>query len=153
MTISLRSLVVLTMVLTGLPALAASEKRIDRSELPAAVQKAVDVAKQGATVRGFSQETDGKETFYEVELVANGRHKDILMDRDGQVVEVEQELPVESLPATVQQRVRAETGDSQIDSVEALTKRGKLAGYEVHVTKDGARTEIQLDPEGQRLKR
>jgi hypothetical protein len=121
--------------------------------LPAAVQKAVDVAKQGATVRGFSQETDGKETFYEVELVANGRHKDILMDRDGQVVEVEQELPVESLPATVQQRVRAETGDSQIDSVEALTKRGKLAGYEVHVTKDGARTEIQLDPEGQRLKR
>jgi uncharacterized membrane protein YkoI len=58
----------------------AQEKKIKRSELPAAVEKTVVEQSQGATIRGFNEEKEGGQTTYEVEMVVNGHSKDVQMD-------------------------------------------------------------------------
>jgi hypothetical protein len=80
---------------------AAAERKIERSALPAAVKRTVDVETRGALIRGFSQETEGGNTYYEVETIAGGQHKDILIDSQGTVVEIEQEVSTDSLSAEV----------------------------------------------------
>jgi hypothetical protein len=44
---------------------------------------------RGATIRGFSQEKENGETFYEAGLTVSGRSKEVLMDVNGSVIEVE----------------------------------------------------------------
>ena len=47
------------------------EKKIKKSDLPTAVQKTADEQSQGAMVKGYNQEVENGETFYEVELTVN----------------------------------------------------------------------------------
>src|SRR5437660_12192375 len=58
----------------------AQERKIERSQLPAAVERAVAAQSQAATIRGFSQATEHGQTFYEVEMTVSGHGKDVLMD-------------------------------------------------------------------------
>src|SRR5262245_7233855 len=61
----------------------AAEHKIDRSDLPAAVERTVSEQSVGATVRGLSREREDRVTFYEVELVVGERTKDVLIDTAG----------------------------------------------------------------------
>ena len=130
----------------------AGEKRISRSELPPAVQKTVNSEAINATVKGFSKEVEKGQTFYEVELIANRHSKNILIDANGKVVEVEEEIPINTLPSQVKKGLEAKSGTGKIVKVEALTKNGKLVAYEAQVTTKGSKkSEIQVGPEGQAL--
>jgi hypothetical protein len=51
------------------------EKKIQRSDLPQAVEKTVVEQSKGATIKGFSQEAENGQTFYEVEMKVNGHSK------------------------------------------------------------------------------
>jgi hypothetical protein len=75
-----------------------AENRIARSDLPAEVQKRVEIEERTAKVLGFSQERDGKQVAYEVELIENGHRKDVLIDSAGNILEVEEEISLDSLP-------------------------------------------------------
>ena len=57
---------------------------------------------EGATIKGFASDKEQGQQFYELSLDVNGHNKDILMDRSGNVVEVEEELTFDSLPLNVQ---------------------------------------------------
>lgn len=129
----------------------APEKKIKRSDLPAAVQKTVDAQSAGATVKGFSEEKENGQTFYEAEIVVNGLAKDILIDPTGAVVEVEQQVSFNSLPAEVKSGLRAKAGKGKIEKVESLTKHDKLVAYEAVVRTDGKKSEIQVGPDGKPL--
>jgi len=59
------------------------EKKLKRSDLPAAVQKTVDQESQGATIRGYSSETDNGQLVYEVEMRVRGHGRDVLIGADG----------------------------------------------------------------------
>jgi uncharacterized membrane protein YkoI len=130
----------------------AKEKKIQRADLPPAVEKTVAAEAQGATVRGFSEETEKGHTYYEAELVVDGHHKDILIDRDGAIVEVEEQVAIDSLPAGVQQGLKDKAGKGTILEVESLTKHGQLVAYEAQVKgANGKRTEVQVGPDGKSL--
>jgi hypothetical protein len=129
----------------------AQEKKIERSDLPPAVEKTVAEQSKGATIRGFSQEQEKGQTFYEAELIINGHSKDVLMDGAGEVVEVEEQVALESLPAQVQAGLRAKAAGGKIGKVESLTKKDKLVAYEAKVVKDGKKSEIQVGPDGKAL--
>jgi hypothetical protein len=90
------------------------EKKIKRSDLPAAVQKAVVAQSEAATVRGFSKENENRKTFYEVELMVQGHSKDVLMDPNGAVVEVEGQVPIESLSPAVRDVLQARAGNGKL---------------------------------------
>src|SRR5260370_38072380 len=79
----------------------AQEKKIQRSELPPAVEKTVAAQRESATIRGFSTEKEKGQTFYEVEMTVNGHSKDVLIASDGTIVEIEEQVALDSLSAEV----------------------------------------------------
>lgn len=129
----------------------AQEKKVQRSDLPAAVEKAVAAQSQGATIRGFSEEKENGKTYYEAEMTVNGHSKDVLMDTEGTVVEVEEQVALDSLPAAVNDGLQAKAGKGKLLKVESLTKHGKLVAYEAKVSTDGKRSEVQVAPDGHSL--
>jgi len=128
--------------------LTASEKKIKKSDLPAAVQKTADEQSQGATVKGYNQEVENGKTYYEVELTVNGHSKDVSMDADGKVVEVEEEVALTSLPDAVHKGLTDQAKGGKITKVESLTKSGKLVAYEAQVVTGKKRSEIQVGRDG-----
>lgn len=131
----------------------AQEKKITRAQLPAAVEKTVARESQGATINGFSTEIENGKRLYEVELTVDNHSKDISMDKDGDIVEIEEEVAMDSLPAAVQEGLRKAAGAGTIGKIESITKRGKLVAYECHVKTGAKRSEIQVGPNGEKLPR
>lgn len=138
----------LTLVSTQL---SAQERKVKRSELPPAVQRAADEQSKGATVREYSTERDEGRLTYEVALTVRGRGRDVTMDSAGTVLEIEDEVPFDSLPAAVREGLHALAGSGTIGKVESLTKRGTLVAYEAHVRNGDKRSEIQVGPDGKPL--
>jgi hypothetical protein len=130
---------------------AAQEKKIKRSDLPPAVEKTVAAQSAGATVKGFSKESEKGQTYYEAEMVVNGHTKDILMDANGAIVEVEEEVGMDALPAEVKAGLQAKAGEGKLVKVETITKKDKLVAYEAQVTKGGKKSEVQVGPDGKPL--
>lgn len=143
----------LVLGLAALSTVHAQEKKIKREELPAAVEKTVAQESKDATIRGFSTEMEKGQRFYEVELMANGHSKDILMDEQGNIAEIEEEVSMDSLPAAVKEGLMKMAGTGTISKVESLTKKGNLVAYEGHVKAGAKRREIQVGPDGKKLAR
>src|SRR5882757_3379563 len=129
----------------------AQEKKITREQLPPAVEKTVARESQGATIKGFATEIENGKRLYEVELTVDGHSKDISMDKNGNIVEIEEEVAMDSLSAEVQEGLRKAAGAGTIGKIESLTKRGKLVAYEGHVKTGAKRSEIQVGPNGEKL--
>jgi uncharacterized membrane protein YkoI len=129
----------------------AQEKKIRRADLPSAVEKTVSAQSQGATIKGFSTENENGQTYYEAEMSVSGHTKDVLIDPAGTVVEVEEQVALDSLPAAVKDGLQAKAGKGKILKVESLSKHDKLVAYEAKVQTDGKKSEIQVGPDGKPL--
>jgi uncharacterized membrane protein YkoI len=129
------------------------ERKIRREQLPLAVERTVARESEGATIKGFASEIEHGQKFYEASLVVDGHTKDILIDADGNVVEVEEQVSMDSLPADVQDALKKGAGNGTIIVIESLTKNGQLVAYEAHVKHGRKRSEIQVGPNGEKLKR
>jgi Putative beta-lactamase-inhibitor-like, PepSY-like len=140
-------LIALATFSTGL----AQEKKIKAEDLPPAVQKTVAAQSKGATIRGFSTEIDNGKKVYEVELTVDGHGRDISMDKEGNILEMEEEVSMDSLPAAVREELRKAAGTGTIGKVESITKKGKLVAYEAAVKIGRKRSEIQVGPDGKKL--
>lgn len=129
----------------------AQEKRIQRADLPPAVEKTVAAQTQGATIKGFSQEKENGQILYEEETTVNGHSKDITIDANGAVVEIEEQVALNSLAVAVKAGLQTKAGAGKILKVESLTKNGKVVAYEAKVEAAGKKKEIQVGPDGQPL--
>jgi uncharacterized membrane protein YkoI len=129
----------------------AQERRVKMKDLPEAVQKTVTEQSKGASIRGLSKETEKGKTIYEAELNVDGHSKDISMDSAGQVIEVEEQVQLPTLPEAVQGGIKQSAGTAHISMVESVTKGGVLRYYEVHVKKGGKSSEIYIGTDGKRL--
>jgi hypothetical protein len=138
-----------TLLLAG--SASAQEKKIKRSELPPAVEKTVAAQSVGATIRGFSTEVEKGQTLFEVEMTVSGHSKDISMTADGSIVEVEEQVVLDSLSAEVKAGLQAKAGKGKITKVESLTKKDKLVAYEAQVVTNGKKSEVQVGPDGKPL--
>jgi uncharacterized membrane protein YkoI len=137
--------------LTTISSAQGNEKNIQRADLPPAVEKTVVTQSQGATIKGFSREKENGQTYYEAEMTVNGHSKDVTIDANGAVVEIEEQVALDSLPSSVKDGLRAKAGTGKILKVESLTKHDQLVAYEAKVQTDGKKKEIQVGPDGQPL--
>jgi hypothetical protein len=108
----------------------AQDKKIDRSELPKAVERTVEQQSRGATIRGFSKETENGQITYETEMLVNGHTRDVQIDANGTVLEIEEQVDLRALPADVQAGLHAKAGKGNIMKVGSITKKDKLVAYE-----------------------
>src|SRR5262249_19250046 len=107
---------------------------------------------KGATLRGLSKEVENGKAFYEAELKVSGHNKDVLIDTEGRVVSVEEEIPLDSLPQAVKAEVVKQAGKRKIQFFESVTKDGTLAYYEAHVKSGIKSKEIKVGTDGKVLK-
>ena len=129
----------------------AQEKKIKRSDLPPAVEKTVAQQSRAATIRGFSTEKENGQTLYEVEMTVDGHSKDIAMATDGSIVEIEEQVSLDSLPPEIKAGLQAQAGKGKILKVESLTKKDKLVAYEAQLETNGKKSEVQVGPDGKPL--
>lgn len=131
---------------------AAQERKIDRSALPSAVEKAVQAETKNAQIKGFAQEREHGKTFYEAETIVDGHTRDVLFATDGTIVEIEEEVALDSLSAGIQAALKKKAAGATIDKVESLTRKGRLVAYEAQIRRTNGKTaEIQVGPNGQNL--
>jgi uncharacterized membrane protein YkoI len=135
----------------GMAAAQDQEKKIKRSDLPAAVEKTVAAQSTGASIKGLSQEKENGQIFYEAEMTVNGHTKDVLIDTNGAVVEVEEEVALDSLSPEIKAGLLAKADKGKITTVETIKKHGKLVAYEAKVNTNGKKSEVQVGPDGKPL--
>jgi hypothetical protein len=130
---------------------AAKDKPLKKSDLPAAVQKTADEQSTGATVRGYASEVEDGKLQYEVQLTVNGHSKDLSIAPDGKLLEIEEQVALDSLPAPVREGLQKKAGAGKITKVESLTKHGTLVAYEAQVLTGKKKSEVQVGPDGKPL--
>ena len=127
-----------------------AEGRIQRSDLPPAVEKALQQQLlEGATIKGFTTEKEDGRVVYEAELMFQGHSKDILFDTNGRVIE--EEVSFETLPADVKAGLTTGSKGWKIAKVKSLTRQDRLVAYEAVVERNGKKSEIQVGPKGEKL--
>jgi Protein of unknown function (DUF2874). len=125
-----------------------ADQKLQMKDLPAAVQKGVTANLNGGTLKGLSKEVEGGKTIYEVETTLNGRTRDFLLDATGRLIELEDELAMDAVPAAVKTALETH---GKIVKVESVT-RGKVVTYEGTVEKNGKKSEVAVDANGKKVK-
>jgi hypothetical protein len=150
----------ITILITGLLVTGsgfARGKKINRSELPPAVERTFQSETQGATVKRLSQEDRRGQIYYEAKMSVDGHSKDVLIDANGDVLRVKEQVAVGRLPADVKAGLKAKAGFlGRIAKVESITKKDKLVAYEAEVEKPVffvpgvtvIKSKVQVDPDG-----
>jgi len=131
----------------------AAEKKVAMKDLPAAVQKTVQDQTNGAEIKGLSRETENGKTSYEVETMVNGKHRDLEIDAQGAVTEVEEETSLDSIPPAAKATIEKRAAGGKIGMVEAVSHAGAIVFYEAHFTaRSGKKQEVQVKPDGAETK-
>lgn len=128
-----------------------TERPVKMKALPPAVQATVREQSEGATIRGFAEEIENGETFYEVSLLVKGRLRDVRMDPNGNVVEIEDQVRLAELPPTAKAEIIKQAGRGKLLLVESITKNNAIVAYEAHIKRAGKLVEIKVDPDGKLL--
>jgi hypothetical protein len=134
----------LVIVLTSVTVLAA-EQKVLMKDLPPPVQAAVKAETAGAAVKGISLETEHGVTVYEVETIVNGLSRDLLIDKSGTVVEVEEQVALSAAPLPVQQALSLM---GQVLKLERVTAYG-VTTYEGHIRQASKKRSVTVNANGQ----
>ncbi len=73
------------------------------------------------------------------------------MTADGFIVEIEEQVSLDSLSPKVKAGLQAKAGKGKILKVESLTKKDKLVAFEAKVDTNGKKSEVQVGPDGKPL--
>ena len=137
----MRELLLISAMLMG-------ETKVSIESLPAAVQAAVKEQTKNATLVGLSRETEHGKTQYEVETTVNGKSRDVTLDKTGAVIEVEEQVEIETVPAAAKAAIEKKAATGKITKVEKLTA-GSAISYEAAITtKAGKKTEFGVNADG-----
>ena len=137
---------------TGIVAVSrAHAEQLKTDNLPVAVQKTIAEQSKGSTIRGISKEREKGQKLYELELTFNGHGKDLLIDKQGNVVETEEEVTLSSVPPAVKDGLMKIAGTGTIGKIESITKNGKVVAYEAIVKMGSRNHEVQVGPDGNKL--
>jgi uncharacterized membrane protein YkoI len=131
-----------------LAASAIAETKIKFENLPPAVQKSVKDETRNATIVGIVKEKEKGKTVYEVETKVNGKTRDIMIDSTGKVYLVEEETPIESIPAPAREAILKKAGSGKVTLVETLTKGSEVSYEAAYVGKKGKKAEVGVNADG-----
>lgn len=128
--------------------IAAADTAMPFSQLPLPVQTSAKKELKGARILGAGSEMDGGRMTYEVQTKLNGKSRDLSFDANGNLLEIEQQVDLDNLPAKAKAALQARVKQGKIERVESVTA-GKSVSYEATImTQDGRRSEIAVNKDG-----
>ena len=142
-----RSLLLLAASLSPL-ALQGKEIRIQRSDLPAAVLSTFNRESEGGSLRAFSKEIEHGHVLYEANILLRTRSKDVLVDEHGAIVEIEQQVSLDSVPNPVRAAVANAAQPGRVLKIESLSREGAIEAYEATIVKHHRIFEVKIAPDG-----
>ncbi len=75
-----------------------------------------------------------------------------MLDASGSVLEVEQEVTPDSLPAAVAAAIAKAAHGGKVGMIESVTRGDAIASYETTITSKGQRREVAFTPQGAPVK-
>lgn len=142
-----RSVISLLALLLGAGAGSAMAQRSD--SLPPVIATAFHAAYPNATILNVSREPQDGKIVYEIESRDGSMRRDLLYALDGQVIEIEEMLPADSVPAAVRAALERDVKGATLVSAERVT-RGDVVLYEVQARRNGRTQALTYDPAGVR---
>lgn len=130
----------------------AQEKKIESSKLPKAVLKSFHTNYPKAEIKGTSIESENGHKYYEIESIQGGKHVDLLLTKTGKIVEVEETISKDGLPAGSVKMLAKEFKNLKIKKAEKVTA-GKKLTYELAVESEEANYELVLNSSGKLIKK
>ena len=136
----------ISVILAAGGAMAAEKLKLE--DLPGPVQQTVKEQTKNATLAGLAKEKEDGKTVYEVETKVNGKSRDLMVATDGKIISVEEETPIESIPAPAREAILKKAAGNKIKMVETVTK-GSQVSYEAAVMgKNGKTKEFGVNADG-----
>ena len=122
--------------------------RIQKSEMPEAVQATADRESVGATVKEYAKGVEKGQAVFVMDLVAGGHAKEILIGGDGNVVSVQEEVPFAQLPPEIQAGLQQQAGRGRIDRVVEISKNTAVTSYQARVAANGRTSRVEVGVDG-----
>ena len=113
-----------------------SERSVKQAEVPARALAGLKKVAGDATLTEFAEEVEHGHKFYDGSFKGPDGNVDVLVTEAGDVVEVEESIPIGKAPEAV--RLAAEQQAGKIATYERKT----LYLYEIHFEKDGKEREL-----------
>ena len=148
----MKRIVLAGLVLSVLLPASATDKPMKLSDMPPIVQETIRQQTKSASIRRTLTEIENGETFYECESLQNGRTRDFLVDKTGAMVEVEDQVSLEEVPAPVKMVVQRSASGGKLTKLQRV-KRGNAITYQAAVIKNGKKTGMELRPDGSPTKK
>ncbi len=119
-------------------------KKINEKDIPAPVKTAFNTKFPGATSIKWGKE-NAKE--YEAEFKLSSTNISANFKLDGSWVETETTIPVADLPEAVINAVKTKYPEAVYGRIEKIEKPGGKILYEVNITVNGKKKELELYPD------
>ena len=125
-----------------------ADTKVNIDALPPAVQTAIKNQTKGATILGASQEKEHGHLTYEVETKVDGKSRDLTFADNGSLLEVEQEVDLDSIPAPAKEAIAKRAANGTVRKVESVTQ-GSKTSYEADVQmQNGKSREVAVNADG-----
>lgn len=107
----------------------AQEKKIQRADLPAPVEKALAAQTQGATIKGFSREKENGQTYYEAEMTVGRPPQRRFLRCHWRGGRSGRAGRIRCAPGCGETGTPVQSGQGKLVKVESITKHDKLVAY------------------------
>jgi hypothetical protein len=149
------SLSVLSLVIAGFALGLAQEKgapkeqerKVTEKEVPAPALAALKKLAGGAAFTEFAEEIEHGHKFYEGSWKGPDGNVDALVTEPGDLVEMEEAVAAEKVPAPARAAAQKEAGKD----AKLMWEKKTVVMYEVHFKKNGKGQEMILTPDGRRF--
>ena len=142
--------VLVVVVFSAALALAEDVKVVVKPDLPEAVLNAFRTSFPDVKASGYDREIVNGQTRYEIETKVGQFEKDYVYLEDGTLLQIEQEVAVDSLPKVVIDAVKKAHPGCEVEEAETIT-RGSITEYEVVIEVDEREYELLVSSEGKIL--
>jgi len=122
------------------------ERKVAENEVPKAALESLKRISAGAAITEFAEEIERGQKFYEGSWKGPNGSIDALVTEAGDLVELEEVIAVDKVPAAPRAEVEKEAGK---DAKITWEKKTYIL-YEAHYKKDGRGREVLLSPDGRR---
>jgi len=122
-----------------------SERKVTEAEVPKAALAMLKRLARGAKITEFAEEIEHGSTFYEGSWKSrSGSNMDVLVTAAGALVEIEEQIKTDKVPAAVLKAVRKAAGKQ----VDIACERKTMILYEIKFRKGDGLCELLLTPDG-----
>jgi hypothetical protein len=120
-----------------------------RADCPAPVKSAIEKAFAKSTIKNCKAEKEHGHDQFEVKLTkADGTSAEVDVSPDGKILQVEEKIAVDKVPAVVMKAFAAKYPKAKVDVAEKQTPAQGAVSYELGFATDSGRKEATFTEDG-----